>query len=68
MKVEAVIAVIGAVGTLFCSKGFKKAMFGSYSDGTPRSFTDALNGEIRSPACRDRKYGKKKKKNKNKHR
>lgn len=65
MNTEAVIAILGAAGTLLTSKKFKKAAFGTYSDGTTRSLADAISGEVRSPADRDRKYGKKKKKKHN---
>lgn len=65
MNTEAVIAILGAAGTLLTSKKFKKAAFGTYSDGTTRSLVDAISGEVRSPADRDRKYGKKKKKKRN---
>ena len=62
MNTEAIIAVLGAAGALLTSKKFKKAAFGTYSDGTVRSFADAISGEVRSPADRDRKFSKKKQK------
>lgn len=60
MAVEGIIAIIQAVGTALTSKGARKALFGTYTDGTPRSLVDSLDGEFRSPA---EKAKKKKKKN-----
>lgn len=69
-KTEAIIAIIGAVGAFITSKPFRKAMFGTYTDGTTRSLTDALDGEFRSPSSKQRKKsshkGGKKKKSKSK--
>lgn len=54
---------------LVTTKQVSGLIFGKYSDGTPRSLTDALNGEYLSP--REKKHlfysKKKKKKNKKKH-
>ncbi len=63
MAVEAIIAIINAVGTALTSKGARKALLGTYTDGTPRSLIDSLDGEYRSPA---EKAKKKKKKGKGK--
>ena len=60
MALESIIAIIQAVGTALTSKGARKALFGTYTDGTPRSLVDSLDGEFRSPA---EKAKKKKKKN-----
>lgn len=65
MKTESVVAIIGAIGTILCSKPFRKAMFGTYTDGTPRSLTDALDGNFRSPKEKG-KNGKKSSKGKKK--
>lgn len=45
--------------------GVKKVVFGTYSDGSPRNFADAQNGEFLSPEQK-KKMSKKKKKKKNK--
>ena len=45
-------------------KGVQKALFGVYSDNTPRSLVDCINGEILSP--RDKEKYLRKKKNKDK--
>ena len=60
MAAESIIAIIGAIGSLITSKGARKALFGTYSDGTPRSLVDSLDGEVRSPAEKARKKHKKK--------
>lgn len=70
MAAESIIAIIGAVGSLITSKGARKALFGTYTDGTPRSLIDSLDGEFRSPAekakKKKKKSGKKSKKGKKK--
>lgn len=70
MAVEAIIAIIHAVGSALTSKGARKALLGTYTDGTPRSLIDSLDGEFRSPAekakKKKKKHGKKKKGKKSK--
>lgn len=46
------------------SKALKSFLWGSYSDGSPRSMTDALNDETLSPKQKKKKADKKKKKKK----
>lgn len=67
---EKKLAAIGAfVATatevLFSEKG-KKFICGTYSDGTARSITDAINGEIISPKEKEKRKSIKKIKNKSK--
>lgn len=59
--------IIEGVTDLVASDKARSLLFGEYSDGTPRSLPDCLDGEILSP--KDRKniiYGKQKKKKQNK--
>lgn len=59
--------IIGTVVGLMTDKSVQKVIFGEYSDGSPRSLMDCLDGEILSPSDRERfVYGKKKKKKKHK--
>lgn len=59
MAVEGIIAIIGAIGSFVTSKGARKALFGTYADGSPRSLIDSLDGEWRSPAEKAKKKKKK---------
>lgn len=45
-------AVGAAVSAGVSNKKIMKALVGEYTDGTPRSLIDALNGEILSPKDR----------------
>lgn len=65
-KIEALCA-LGL--TLAQSDLVRTALFGTYADGTIRSYTDARNGEVLSPKDRlkmEKKAAKRKKKNKKK--
>lgn len=70
MNVEAIISIATATVGLLSTKKCRRFLFGTYSDGTVRSLTDALNDEYRSPEDRDRRTrldkAKKKKAKKNK--
>lgn len=44
----------------------QKMLFGTYADGSTRSFIDSLNGEILSPNTKKKYIYKKKNKKKNK--
>lgn len=69
-KASTVKALVAAAGGLFANEKIQRSLFGEYSDGTPRSLPDCLEGEILSPRDRERmlykKNGKKKKKKKSK--
>lgn len=68
-KIAMIAKVAGTVAGIVTSDAGKKFLCGTYSDGTPRSLTDALNGEIISPEDKGKKikkYEKKKKKLKKK--
>lgn len=65
--VDIAVAILG-------SEDFQTFMCGKYSDGTPRSFADAIKDEMYSPQQKKnkakndkKKKDKKKKKKKNKH-
>lgn len=65
-KSQLAALVSTAVATL-ADKSVQKVLFGTYSDNTPRSLVDCVNGEILSPKDREKYlYKKKKKKNKSK--
>lgn len=53
------------VKSLAEDKNVRRIVFGTYSDGSTRSLSDAINGEILSPKDKV-KYKKKKKKSKKK--
>lgn len=61
-----IATVVKTVLSVATDKGVQKALLGVYSDGTPRSFTDCLNGEILSPKDKEKYLYKKSKKKKNK--
>lgn len=66
-KTKSIITILDAVVAVSKSPSIQKALLGSYSDGTPRSLTDALDGEVLSPKQREEYlYKKKKKKHKKK--
>ena len=58
-KIAEVVALVGreALG----NHDVKKFVYGTYTDGTPRNFIDAVNGEYLSPKTK-KKHDKKKKK------
>ena len=65
-KKSAVQMLTAAATGLFVNEKIQKTLFGTYSDGTPRSLPDCLEGEILSPRDRERMIYRKKKKNKKK--
>ena len=69
VKKEVIATAMLTVISIASSKHVRKAVFGTYTDDTPRSIADWLDGEILSPKDR-KKYlkdvSKKKKKNKKK--
>ena len=67
-KAKAAKTIIETAGALATNRGLQKALFGVYSDGTIRSFSDAVGGEFLSRKDREKMvYKNKKKKKKNKH-
>lgn len=59
--------IVDTVVSVATDKSVQKALFGVYSDNTPRSLVDCLDGEILSPKDRAKAMNrKKKKKNKKK--
>lgn len=58
MSVQKVAAIVGTIGTALFSEGGRKFLCGTYADGTPRSVSDALSGEIYSPEERNKKFEK----------
>lgn len=68
-KKKVVEAVVATAATLLANSNLRKTILGEYSDGTPRSLSDCLEGEIISPKDREKilRTGEKKKcKSKNK--
>lgn len=62
-------AIIEIAQIIIENESVQKLLFGVYSDNTPRSLTDAMNGEFLSPKDRKKmkdstKKGRKKKKKK----
>lgn len=55
----------GVVG-LAANTKVQKSLFGTYADGTVRSFADAMDGEFLSPSQREEKVAKAEKKKKKK--
>ena len=70
MNLKKITAAVTAIAGVAFSEGGRKFLCGTYSDGTPRSLSDALSGEIYSPEEREKKLKKleksKKKKQKKK--
>lgn len=69
MNGKTIATIVGTIAGAAFSEGGRKFLCGTYSDGSPRSLSDALNGEIYSPKEREKKikkYKKSKKKNKKK--
>lgn len=66
-KLPMITAAINTAIELASDEKLQTLLFGKYSDGSPRSFSDCLDGEILSPKDREKllkKKGKKKKKKK----
>ena len=66
IPIDTIISIAKEIGG---NKKFQKTVFGTYSNGRPRSAIDAIKGEVISPEDQlliTRKLQKKKKKNKNK--
>ena len=57
-KMKNITKIATTVGGLVLSEAGRKFLCGTYSDGTPRSLSDALNGEIWSPEERDKRIRK----------
>lgn len=62
-KNKTIRTLVAAAGGLFANEKIQRSLFGEYSDGTPRSLPDCLEGEILSPKDREKMLYKKKKKN-----
>lgn len=62
-KITALATTIAGVAF---SEGGRKFLCGTYSDGTPRSLSDALSGEIYSPEERKKRLKKLEKNKKSK--
>ena len=59
--------IINVMSMTIGNESFMKWLNGTYTDGTTRSFVDAINGEYESPADKEKAARKKhKKKNKKK--
>ena len=68
-KSNDLVSVLSPLIDMLNTDNVKKTILGTYSDGTIRSVTDAMDGEIFSPKTRAkilRKEEKEKKKNKKK--
>lgn len=69
-KLPIITAAINTAIEFASDEKVQTLLFGKYSDGTPRSFSDCLDGEILSPKDREKllkkKKGKKSKKKKKK--
>lgn len=63
---KATKALITAMAGILTNKKVKKTILGEYSDGTTRSFADAVTGEIISPEDKERYLFKKRRKKKKK--
>lgn len=66
-KLPMITAAINTAIELASDEKLQTLLFGKYSDGSPRSFSDCLDGEILSPKDREKLLktkGKKKKKKK----
>lgn len=58
-------AILEGTAKVLTNKKVRKTLFGEYTDGSARSLSDCLDGEILSPKER-KKYTSKKKKSKKK--
>lgn len=66
MSKKATAVIVKAMMDVITDDSVKKVLFGTYSDGTPRSMIDGIHDEVLSPKDREKyhkKKGKKKKKN-----
>lgn len=61
-----ITTIVKGVVKVTTNEGVQKALFGVYSDNTPRSLADCINGEVLSPKDREKYTCKKKSKKKNK--
>lgn len=59
--------IISTVADVASNKGIQKMVLGEYTDGSPRSILDAIDGEILSPKDRKKYVIPEKKKKKKKH-
>lgn len=59
-----ITTIVQATLDVATDKGVRKALFGVYSDNTPRSLVDCIHGEILSPKDREKYVYKKKSKKK----
>lgn len=50
------------IGEVVISPNTRKLICGEYSDGTPRSLVDAINGEYKSPRAKRKEHEKKRRK------
>jgi hypothetical protein len=66
INVETLIKVAKKVGETVTSEEGQRFLCGTYSNGKPRSFVDAMRDEYVSPKDRAKSDKKKKKKKKNK--
>ena len=65
-KGKIVKEILSGVAGLASNKKVQKTLFGTYADGTIRSFADAWDGEFLSPSQREEKVAKAEKKKKKK--
>lgn len=65
-KSKLIVEGIHILSNLCSNEDVQKALFGTYSNGKPRSMVDAMNGEILSPKQRRKKLYKKRKSGKKK--
>lgn len=56
--------LIDTASGLMANEKLQRTLFGEYSDGSPRSLSDCLEGEILSPKDREKMLYKKKKRSK----
>lgn len=54
--------ILKKAGELIASSNTRKLICGEYSDGTPRSLVDAINGEYKSPKDKKKEHNKKRRK------
>lgn len=64
MKHKIIKTVVAGAAYVLKNEDCRKALLGSYSDGTPRSLVDAIQGEFVSTKDREKINKKNKKKNK----
>lgn len=65
-KASKVVSTLGELTKVCSDVKIQKMVLGTYSDGTPRSVFDAINGEILSPKQKRNKLYKKRKSGKKK--